>query len=1270
MRRELEPCPTTSFAAAPYCRFPRPALAGQAECRAKEPVHRTTPVISDDVCTRKGVELTLNIRAGAETAVASTTDQDWRLFRPDIGDDGTAYSTLRRLAKLERSEAIARLKEYAQTDRLQTTQGLKARVSATLLRDLMEIGWDIKVSTHHIHVRPPSHATPTDRKAFIRQQLLYGRNDQLGENSHRRFLYTMERPSKYSSCRPVTDLIADGRRLVEQLRPIAAMPRDERLSALQQVCQPYLQLVSDERDPFTNLRLIDIWRYFRHGWTTRYRSSPGRNLFYLVRDAAQPNHPVIGITALGNTVMQLTPRDQQLGWTLEGLLDLCRKGEVSDQEVLRAFRERLEEDFEQIYREDLPVDKRIDHSVDDETLSRLAVIEQDANREREDALRAEDEGATRKVEDLASEELFRLTRTPLYRAKRARAVREILRAYRTLATWHLGVADLADTEYGTWALNLAIKQLKKRFSATSLMELTVCGAVAPYNNLLGGKLVCLLMMSPRVVNDYRERYSGSFSVIASQMAGRPITKEPSLAFLGTTSLYTDHSSQYNRVKLPAGTVGGQRSPVEYLQLGRTEGFGSPNLSAETELGLAAIAEATSGFRNVNFVFGEGQSAKLRQLREGFAALGLNQTNLLQHGAPRIIYGVSLAKNVKRHLLGIDAAADFALEAPIEEAERDIAKYWLSRWLASRLDHAPALEVIAKSTPLTERVSRLIPERSAEAASQRPLPFKMATGERNDMETNVKGDEKLEFIRLLYRNESAFSDHVPLARLKELNIKTNLEDVVRKVVRNGGSVVITGNAGDGKTHAISLMKKELKDAEIITDASELSSAEIATRWQAARTANKPFCIAINEGPLVDLIREHRAQHPWLEGLRDQLMRMVVYKPLELAQDDAENWKPVAGETVIVDLSLRRVLSADLTRSIIDKLTDDQWYASCASCPVRQQCAVTYNRTMLRSELPQQRMVKLLSAVGKSGAKVTFREALAFISYVIFGGKTCEELAEIGSGEEARYYWNAFEGEGAIFDLLANGIDPMKQTNPQVDEDLWRGRLEPDAFAGNHLLPVEQQNLDELAEKESRNLANEFTALKRRWYFEHKAGRLLDFSDASKLFEDLQDTNTVMAIRLGRLISLINKWWNHSGEAKQEALRLWTRLSYQPRSRSHAMVSGLAVNRNKLRLYRPELAPILRRAFGQQPPNHLLLASGEDPRYARLVIDPELLEGLLQSSIADGQSEISRRLGQFNDALAQYGDNSSDVRTVEVVDPQSELRTTVVVDLVNRRYDSAN
>jgi hypothetical protein len=61
--------------------------------------------------------------------------------------------------------------------------------------------------------------------------------------------------------------------------------------------------------------------------------------------------------------------------------------------------------------------------------------------------------------------------------------------------------------------------------------------VPPYNELLGGKLVAMLMTSPEVVLEYRRRYGGIPSVIASSMAGRPVVRPADLVFLGTTSLY-------------------------------------------------------------------------------------------------------------------------------------------------------------------------------------------------------------------------------------------------------------------------------------------------------------------------------------------------------------------------------------------------------------------------------------------------------------------------------------------------------------------------------------------------------------------------------------------------------------------------------------------------------------------------------------------------------------------------------------------------------------
>lgn len=538
-----------------------------------------------------------------------------------------------------------------------------------------------------------------------------------------------------------------------------------------------------------------------------------------------------------------------------------------------------------------------------------------------------------------------------------------------------------------------------------------------------------------------------------------------------------------------------------------------------------------------------------------------------------------------------------------------------------------------------------------------------------MPTVVQEDEKLTFIRQLYRDESAYSDHVKIGRLRELNVRTKLDDIVRRIVRAGGSVVITGNAGDGKTHTIRLLEGDLKaaGAHVIVDASELPQDEVLSQWEGARAKDQPFCIAINEGPLVELIRHARGQHPWLEEIQDQLLRLVRYLPVE-EEEEEEKYQPQRGKTVVMDLSLRRTLAPDLVRRIVDKLTDEVWYGACATCPALNSCSVRYNRTMLRTPRVQGRLVALVDQVAERGLKATIREVLSFGSYLIFGGRSCAELARDGGSEQTRYYWNAFEGQGVIFESVELGLDPVRQTNAKVDEELWRGRYQGVDFVGNDLLPVAPRNLDEVQEYESQEAADGFAALKRRWFFEHEAGHLAHATPADRWFSELQDNKASTQLRVGRLIGLINAWWNKADHSQQDRLRLWTRLSYSPRAQGKAMVSGRDVSSLQLSLFRPRLAPPLAAAFGRQAVDHLLLAPPGNLRFASLVLDRRLLGALLSAGVREQADEVGRRLTAFNDALAQHAEAGSHVRTIELVDPESELKVKIRVDLSQRRYDS--
>jgi hypothetical protein len=98
-------------------------------------------------------------------------------------------------------------------------------------------------------------------------------------------------------------------------------------------------------------------------------------------------------------------------------------------------------------------------------------------------------------------------------------------------------------------------------------------------------------------------------------------------------------------------------------------------------------------------------------------------------------------------------------------------------------------------------------------------------------------------------------------------------------------------------------------------------------------------------------------------------------------------------------------------------------------------------------------------------------------------------------------------------------------------------------------------------------------------------------------------------------------------------------------------------------------VLQAAFGETITDHLLFGPPDNLRFASLTVDRRLIEVLLSHGLSDDERAIERQLAQFNDALASHADVGSHVRTIELIDPASDLEVCIRVDLSQRRYDSA-
>ena len=159
-----------------------------------------------------------------------------------------------------------------------------------------------------------------------------------------------------------------------------------------------------------------------------------------------------------------------------------------------------------------------------------------------------------------------------------------------------------------------------------------------------------------------------------------------------------------------------------LQVKRLEldGFSLP---AGGERAVQAALEELRQFKGVNSIFGEGFSPKFRKLRDGMESLGFNATVLMRHDQQRRMYAVPMWPEADAFLRGEPAKVPDYLRKPsrFRDATARIAEFWRSRWLASRLNYAPAIEALRACGPwlLSESIEHHpVNERSLKSRSRK------------------------------------------------------------------------------------------------------------------------------------------------------------------------------------------------------------------------------------------------------------------------------------------------------------------------------------------------------------------------------------------------------------------------------------------------------------------------------------------------------------------------------------------------------------------------
>ena len=1210
------------------------------------------------------------------------------------------------------------------------------RACVRVLGDLAQLRWQLVDSGYGLELHSPrpqdervsDPAQVRRRKQAIRNELKPRVLQQFANPSVRKFIRRAERPPASSGRRSICTLIADGAELQDRLRAARALGQDDvrRAAALRAAVQPYLQLVDgDAQDEHTGIPLGDIWRYFRYTWSIPQTPIPGRHLHYLVRDAAHEHHAVIGIAGLSNCTVQLVPRDSAIGWSAAGLsaalaafLERGRAQHGVDRSlrlqgiygwldglfpadgtgspaypgealgrVVDWLLDELETGIGEIESGGLATEQEI-AAPTPEVVARLRAMSREFAAYRQIALAGGGEvppdalGADFPVDEACLDlEAKHATNMPVHNSRRmlvgkkrafelARLLdaRSVLERNRAVLSDPATVLVAMEGDALRTAINTAMSTIKSRRIGTNMMELTTCGAVSPYNRMLGGKLVALLMLSPEVAADNLRRYGNEATIIRSQLKNAPVVPDNTLVWLGTTSLFSHGSSQYERLRLPAGVIAEDQPEIRYSYLGDTTGYGTVQFADDTVKALEVVLRRRRGYRDVNGVFGEGASPRLRKLRSGLNAVGFQADVSMLHHQERRIYGVPLYRRAAEYLCGFGAGVPGYIAAPAHypEATERIAEFWRTRWLSSRLAHEESWAALSGTRPWA--LSSTVPLRE---------PPRSGGGGGGSDRGRGGDDGRLAFWRKLARaGSNSVSEGLTEEEFGALHLHTPLEDHLLERARAGATIVLTGNAGDGKTHLARALERRLEgDAEgfeFAYDATAMMNADdgvapIAERWREVERTGRRMILAINQFPLYML---RRALLKGLPELAAELDRQWAARLTADVRDAAAE----ADSLLLVDLSLRNPLARAFAGPVLQKMLEDRAVQRHAASSVDADFSFNYDR--LEHEQVQERLFALFERLISAGHRTTVRELWILIARLLFGISGDGDYP----GAPAAWYSERLFGKDVRFpltDALRNVADPAGVSHPHIDRHLekpgsagaagWNvGEETPDALPASALA---------VAKDERDRDRGRFLALKRRFYFEHSDGgeRIFDLDGgADARFHRILQTPEADAEHLATLVEAVNRsYFPHRFEGMRDRLCLWVghRLDEQP---TKSFVAGECIPQERLSIERPAPPPGLREAVEYRADHLLLTASGLPGTSAAdgtaLRVDAVLFrtlsavrEGLPRHLINPGELN---RLDAFVDRLRQL--EPSRLGEFLVYNAEQVVSSTVKVSVASDRY----
>lgn len=159
-----------------------------------------------------------------------------------------------------------------------TSSSHEEKTRLLILRDLLRLNWLLEASPKGLTLTPPE----TYDRDIVRMSMSHRRAEIIKKNS--KFISRIEPLAR--------DHLASGIQVLDaEIRPKI------------EVCESKLQ--------------NDLFRYFRYYWSSPSSEYVGRRIRVLIRDESLKQRPIIGIAALGSSIIHIPERDDWVGWSKE-----------------------------------------------------------------------------------------------------------------------------------------------------------------------------------------------------------------------------------------------------------------------------------------------------------------------------------------------------------------------------------------------------------------------------------------------------------------------------------------------------------------------------------------------------------------------------------------------------------------------------------------------------------------------------------------------------------------------------------------------------------------------------------------------------------------------------------------------------------------------------------------------------------------------------------------------------------------------------------------